>query len=78
VLALVATQGKILTGILLLFVYSLGFAVPMLIAGYASQFFRTRLRKIGKFPVVVNIASGLLLVALGLFIVFRGMIGFGF
>jgi cytochrome c-type biogenesis protein len=78
VLALVATQGKILTGILLLFVYSLGFAVPMLIAGYASQFFRTRLRTIGKFPVVVNIASGLLLAALGLFIVFRGMIGFGF
>jgi cytochrome c-type biogenesis protein len=78
VLAMVATQGKILTGILLLFVYSLGFAVPMLIAGYASQFFRTRLRKIGKFPVVVNIASGLLLAALGLFIVFRGMIGFGF
>ena len=78
VLALVATQGKIAPGIFLLFVYSLGFAVPMLIAGYASQFFRFRLRKIGTFPVVVNITSGLILLALGVFIFFRGMTGFGF
>jgi cytochrome c-type biogenesis protein len=78
VLALVATQGKVLTGIGLLFVYSLGFAVPMLIAGYASQFFRKRLRGIGKFPYLVNIGSGIILLALGLFIVFKGMVGFGF
>lgn len=78
VLALVATQGKVLTGIGLLFVYSLGFAVPMLIAGYASQFFRKRLRGIGKFPYLVNIGSGIILLSLGLFIVFKGMVGFGF
>jgi cytochrome c-type biogenesis protein len=78
VLALVATQGKIGTGIFLLFVYSAGFAVPMLIAGYASQFFRARFRKIGKFPYVINIMSGLLLVGLGFFIFFRGMAGFWF
>ena len=78
VLALVATQGKVLTGIGLLFVYSLGFAAPMLIAGYASQFFRKRLRGIGKFPYLVNIGSGIILLALGLFIVFKGMVGFGF
>jgi cytochrome c-type biogenesis protein len=78
VLALVATQGKIGTGIFLLFIYSLGFAVPMLIAGYASQFFRARFRKIGKFPYAVNIISGLLLVALGALIFFRGMTGFWF
>jgi cytochrome c-type biogenesis protein len=75
VLALVATQGKIGTGIFLLSIYSLGFAVPMLIAGYASQFFRARFRKIGKFPYAVNIISGALLVALGGFIFFRGITG---
>jgi cytochrome c-type biogenesis protein len=78
VLALVATQGKIGTGLFLLFVYSAGFAVPMLVAGYASQFFRARFRKIGKFPYVINIVSGLLLVGLGVFIFFRGMAGFWF
>jgi cytochrome c-type biogenesis protein len=77
VLTLVATSGKITTGLSLLFVYSIGFSIPLLVAGYASQFFRSRVRAIGKFPIVVNVASGLLLVALGLFIVFKGMIGFG-
>jgi cytochrome c-type biogenesis protein len=76
VLALVATQGKVVTGIALLFVYSLGFATPMLIAGYFSHFFRKRLRGIGKYPYWVSIGSGVVLVALGLFIVFKGMIGF--
>lgn len=77
VLAIVATQGKVLTGISLLLVYSLGFATPMLLAGYASQFFRKRLRGLGKYPVLINIGSGAILLALGLFIVFKGMIGFG-
>jgi cytochrome c-type biogenesis protein len=78
VLAMVATQGKVVPGIFLLFIYSLGFAVPMLLAGYASQFFRQRLRGIGRYQVFINIGSGLILVALGLFIVAKGIIGFGF
>jgi cytochrome c-type biogenesis protein len=78
VLAIVATQGKVLNGISLLFVYSLGFAVPMLIAGYASQFFRKGLRRFGKYHYFINIGSGAILLALGLFIIFKGMIGFGF
>jgi cytochrome c-type biogenesis protein len=71
VLALVATDGRLLNGILLLFVYALGFAVPMLIAGYASHFFRNKFRKIGKFPYIINVASGLLLIVLGI-IIFTG------
>jgi cytochrome c-type biogenesis protein len=78
VLAMVAVKGAILTGAGLLLVYSLGFAVPMLLAGYASQFFRQKIRKIGTFPYVINAVSGVILIALGLFIVFKGMVGFGF
>jgi cytochrome c-type biogenesis protein len=77
VLAVVATKGSVLTGIGLLFVYSAGFAIPMLIAGYGSQFFRKRLRGIGKFPYLVNMVSGLILLVLGMVIVFKGMVGFG-
>jgi len=76
VLAIVATQGKVVPGILLLLVYSIGFSIPMLIAGYTSQFFRNRLRGIGKFPQAVNVISGLVLIALGLFITFKGILGF--
>ena len=78
VLFMVAAKKEIAAGIFYLFVYSLGFAVPMLIAGYASQFFRNRFRTIGRFPVIVNIASGLILVAFGALIFFKGSFGFGF
>jgi cytochrome c-type biogenesis protein len=78
VLAIVATQGKIEFGIILLFIYSLGFSIPMLLAAYASQFFRNRFRKVGKYPYLVNIGSGLILLFLGVFIFFKGVISFGF
>jgi cytochrome c-type biogenesis protein len=78
VLAMVASRGEITNGIFLLFVYSLGFSVPMLIAGYASQLFRKRFRSMGKYPYLVNMGSGLILLALGGFIFFKGVIGFGF
>jgi cytochrome c-type biogenesis protein len=77
VLALVAAKGQVLYGIFFLLIYSLGFAVPLLTAGYAAQFFRNRFRKIGKFPAIINIASGLILVAFGGIIFFNGSLGFG-
>jgi cytochrome c-type biogenesis protein len=76
VLALVATEGKMAIGIFMLLIYSAGFSIPLLLAGYASQFFRKRLRSIGKFPYTVNLISGLILIGLGLFIIFRGILGF--
>jgi cytochrome c-type biogenesis protein len=78
VLFMVAAKKEIAAGVFYLLLYSLGFAVPMLIAGYAMQFFRTRVRKIGKFPLVINIASGLILVAFGAVVFFRGSLGLGF
>jgi len=77
VLALVATEKQVVKGMALLLVYSAGFSVPMLAAGYLSQFFRSRLRGLGKHPQLVSIATGLVLVALGLFIIFKGILGFG-
>ena len=77
VLAMVATRGAAMSGMFYLLVYSAGFAVPMLIAGYATQFFRKRIGKAGRYPRAISIGSGLLLVALGVFILLRGMVGFG-
>jgi len=77
VLALVATEKQVAKGIFFLLIYSVGFSIPMLAAGYVSQFFRNRLRGFGRHPQVVSIASGLILTALGLFIIFKGVIGFG-
>lgn len=78
VLFMVAAKKEIAAGVFYLLLYSLGFAVPMLIAGYAMQFFRTRVRKLGKFPLIINVASGLILVVFGALVFFRGSIGLGF
>jgi cytochrome c-type biogenesis protein len=77
VLAMVATDGTLLAGVLLLLVYSLGFAVPMLAVGYGSQALRQRVRGIATHPVAVRWVSGLILVAFGAVILKKGMLFIG-
>jgi cytochrome c-type biogenesis protein len=77
VLAMVASQGSMQGGVALLLFYSLGFSVPVLVAGYASRWFRAKTKVVRKYAMVVRIAGGLLLVALGMFIAVQGTYGLG-
>lgn len=77
VLALVATQGKLATGLILLAFYSLGFSIPMLLAGYASQSFRQKIRVVNEHPTAVRLVSGLLLIGFGYYILTAGMLVIG-
>ena len=74
VLTIVATEGKISYGIFLLAFYSLGFSIPILLAGYFSHFFRKKLGSIQKFAVVIRIASGVILILFGIYIMAKGMV----
>ncbi len=74
VLATVAAKGTIAAGVVLLLVYSLGFAVPMLAVGYGSRAVRQRIRAVASRPAAVRWASGLLLVAFGALVLRRGML----
>jgi cytochrome c-type biogenesis protein len=74
VLATVASDGRLATGVALLLVYSAGFAVPMLAVGYGSRALRLRLRALASRPLVVRWGSGLVLVAFGLVILRKGML----
>lgn len=82
VLAMIATgsesaaTGTILFGITLMLIYSVGFAIPLLIAAYATQFFRKRMGTIMKSPTSIRIMSGLLLIGFGVFIWMKGMMAF--
>ncbi len=78
VLSLVAARGTLVSGIGLLLVYSAGFAIPMLLAGYASQLFRNRLTVVKKHPRLTNYISGAILIGLGVFILIGGMTGINF
>ncbi len=77
VLALVATEGKVVHGLVLLGVYSLGFGIPMLVAAYASHWFRTRFRGVARFPTGLRIFSGTVLVLFGLYILTQGLMIIG-
>lgn len=77
VLALVATQGELSSGLILLAFYSLGFSIPMLLAGYASQSFRHRIRVVNEHPTAIRLISGLLLIVFGYYIFTAGMLAIG-
>ncbi len=77
VLALVATKGQLASGLILLAFYSLGFAIPMLLVGYASQSFRQKIRAVNEHPTLIRVISGLLLIGFGVYILTSGMLGIG-
>ena len=77
VLALVASEGSIVKGIVLLSIYSAGFSIPILIAGYFSQFFRNRLKKIGTQSFAIRLIGGSVLVIFGIYIFTKGLVSFG-
>ena len=75
--AMVAAEGTLAHGIGYLLVYSLGFSIPLLAAGYTARGFRSKVGFVRNHPLVYRIASGVILIALGGFIFFRGMMAFG-
>lgn len=77
VLALVASQGSLGIGIVLLLFYSLGFTVPILVAGFASRWFRCKTQAVRKHAILVRIGGGSLLISLGIFIALKGSYGLG-
>jgi len=78
VLAMVASQGKILHGSLMLGLYSIGFSIPILIAGYSSQFFRQRVSGVMKYQHVIRYLSGGILIIFGIYIFKQGLLSFSF
>lgn len=77
VLALVATLDSLPGGVFLLAVYSLGFSIPILVAGYGSQFFRQKLGFFQRHPVLIRWISGMVLILFGVIIFTQGILSFG-
>jgi cytochrome c-type biogenesis protein len=77
VLAMVASKASLGSGIGYLLVYSAGFSLPLFVAGYASRFFRQNLGFLRTHPLLYRLGGGGVLVALGVYILSKGMVGFG-
>ncbi len=74
VLTLVATDGRLSTGVFLLACYSVGFAIPMLLLGYASQSIRQKIKQVNAHPLAIRLVSSGLLIIFGIFILTKGML----
>ncbi len=65
ILTMTLVQGMIWEGILNLLVFSLGLAIPFLIVAIGMQYAITLIRKFQRFTRIVEIISGVLMIALG-------------
>ncbi len=69
ILTFAASQEQFWAGVGLLFVYSIGLAIPFLLSALALDAFLRAFARFRRLLPVVQVASGLLLVALGLLLV---------
>ncbi len=67
ILMMVAVQGDILYGGILLVIYSLGLGLPLLAIAYTSHF---TLKPFVKYSVIIKRISGIILVLAGLYFIF--------
>jgi cytochrome c-type biogenesis protein len=72
VLAMVGTSGQLARGVVLLGLYSLGLAIPMLAIAYASHLVQGRIRGLLRHEALLRYASGGILVAFGLYSIVFG------
>jgi len=72
---MVAVSGKITYGALMLFIYSIGFSIPMLFVAYSASFSSTRLQKVSKYGFPLKKAAGLIVLGVGFFMVYQNHFG---
>ncbi len=69
IMTMAATQEHLATGMLMLFVYSMGLAIPFLLAALALERFLRAFKRARRYLPLIQKASGLLLVLLGILLV---------
>ncbi|MDT8318467.1 MAG: cytochrome c biogenesis protein CcdA [bacterium] len=69
ILSIATSEGSVLFGVELLFVYSIGLGIPFLITSLALNTFLHHMPKVTKHMRVITTISGLILIAIGLLLV---------
>jgi cytochrome c biogenesis protein CcdA len=69
ILTMVALEGNAATGALTLSIYSLGFAMPMLLLAYSAHIPSSKIRLISKWDVVFKKGAGIVLILVGLWMI---------
>jgi cytochrome c biogenesis protein CcdA len=71
ILTMVAVEGDVTKGAFTLSIYSLGFAIPMLVLAYSAHFSSYKIRLISKYDSVVKKGAGIILVLVGFWMIYQ-------
>jgi cytochrome c-type biogenesis protein len=71
ILTMVALEGNTATGAFTLSIYSLGFAIPMLLLAYSAHFTSSKIRLISKWDMVFKKGAGIILILVGLWMIYQ-------
>ena len=73
ILAMVALEGNIINGGFLLFIYSLGLVLPMLVIAYTSNAAVSNISSLSKYSGKIKRLSGIVLVIMGIYMSYQSI-----
>lgn len=73
ILALVAVEGNIVYGAFLLFIYSLGLGIPMLVIAYSANISSSVLSNIARYDMYIKKGAGVVLIIVGLWMLYSNV-----
>lgn len=74
ILSLVAIEGDLLYGAFLLFVYSMGLGIPMLLIAYSANISSSKLGMIAKYDMYLKKVVGFILVLVGMWMLYNNVL----
>jgi cytochrome c-type biogenesis protein len=75
ILTMVAVSGKVAYGALMLFIYSIGFSIPMLFVAYSASFSSSKIRNVSKYSFQLKKIAGLIILGVGFYMVYKNHFG---
>ncbi|NPE31555.1 cytochrome c biogenesis protein CcdA [Methanococcoides sp. SA1] len=74
ILSLVAIEGDLFYGAFLLFIYSLGLGIPMLIIAYSANISSSKLSMIAKYDMYLKKVVGVILLIVGMWMLYNNVL----
>ncbi|MDR6222823.1 cytochrome c biogenesis CcdA family protein [Methanococcoides alaskense] len=74
ILSLVAIEGDLLYGAFLLFVYSMGLGIPMLVIAYSANISSSKLSMIAKYDMYLKKVVGFILIIVGVWMLYNNVL----
>jgi cytochrome c biogenesis protein CcdA len=71
ILTMVAVSGKVAYGASMLFIYSIGFSIPMLFVAYSANFSSSKIRGVSKYGSQLKTIAGLIVLGVGFYMIYR-------